>query len=116
MANPNIVNVTNIAAGTAAGEAPTGLTSVLTAASNTVIKVNSIIIANKDGTNDADISVAFYNGSARYLARLITVPASATLVVISKDTALYLTEGTSIQVQSSVSGDLDYVISYETIS
>ena len=121
MANPNIVNVSDIRGKTTAGTLTTANANLLSnsAGSGKVFKINTIIIANVDGTNAADVIIGFDDASAaanHKLASTISVPADSTLVVISKDTALYLEEGDSIQGNASASNDLDYVISYEEIS
>ena len=121
MAAPNIVGVTTITGKTAVQAVSTTATAIVTnsAASNKVFKINSLVVSNVDGTNAADISVDFYDdgtASAFNLANTITVPADATLVVISKDTAIYLEEGDSIRVLASADGDLEAVCSYEEIS
>ena len=121
MANPNIVNVSDIRGKTTGGTLSTSNANLLSnsAGSGKVFKINTIIIANVDGTNAADVTVSFDDASAaanHKLASTISVPADSTLVVISKDTALYLEEGDNIQGSASASNDLDYVISYEEIS
>ena len=79
-----------------------------------------MIIANIDGSNSADITVTLRNaaGSSTYstLASTIAVPNDATLVVISKDTAIYLEEDMSLYVLASAAGDLSATCSYEEIS
>jgi len=64
MANPNLVNVTSIYANSINGDLTTTVTTdLLTCASDKVIKVNSIIIANVDGTNSATVTmgiICFY--------------------------------------------------------
>jgi hypothetical protein len=120
MAAPNIVNVSTITGITTGAALTTTLTTTLlsnSAASNKVFKINSIIVANVDGTNAADVTVDWYNGTTGYkLANTITVPADATLVVVGKDTPIYLQENTSIRGGASANGDLECVISYEEIS
>ena len=59
MANPNIVNVTSILGETVVGALTTTLTTVLltnAASSGKVLKVNSVLISNVDGTNSADVT------------------------------------------------------------
>jgi hypothetical protein len=46
----------------------------------------------------------------------VTVPADATLVVVSKDTTIWLEEDRSIVVTPSASNDLEFVCSYLEIS
>ena len=119
MANPNIVGVTSILGKVQGGEIGTSLTAVLTngSSSNSIYKINSLIVSNVDGTNAADITAAVdVGGFDANIASTITVPADATLVIISKETSIYLEEGDSIKLQASASGDLEYVLSYEIIS
>ena len=123
MANPNIVAVANIYGKTVfdADVAVTASAIVSNAASSgKILKINSLIIANIDGTNAADITATVRNaaGGTTYstLANTISVPADATLVVISKDTSIYLEEDMSIYLASSVAGDLSATCSYDEIS
>ena len=119
MAAPNIVNVTSIFGKTmGASLGTTTTTDILTCAANKVLKVNSIIISNVDGTNSADVTVNFWDSSAaaRYaLASTIAVPADATLVVVGKDNPIYLEESDQIEAGASAVSDLQIIISYEEI-
>lgn len=119
MAAPNIVNVTSIYGKTmGAALGVTLTTNILTCPSNKVLKINSIIVANVDGTNNADASVTFYDSSAAVgyrLASTVTVPADSTLVVLGKDSPIYLEESDEIRAGASASGDLEIVISYEEL-
>jgi len=86
------------------------------AVSNTVFKVNTLSISNIDGTNAADITVdLFRSNTAYHIAKTVSVPADATLLVITKDNQIYLQEGDSIRCTASASGDLEAVCSYEEI-
>ena len=119
MANPNIVNVTDIRGRTAVQDVTTTASAIVTnsSGSNKIFKINSLTIANVDGTNSADITVDVFRSSASYdIAFTIAVPADSTLVVISKDTSIYLEEGDSLRCQASANGDLQAVCSYEEIS
>ena len=119
MAAPNIVNVSNILGKTSALDVTTVATSIVSnsAESGKVFKINSLIVSNIDGTNPADITVEVFRSSISYkLASTITIPADATLVIISKDTGLYLEEGDSIRCFASANGDLQALCSYEEIS
>jgi hypothetical protein len=119
MAAPNIVNVTSIYGKTmGAALSTTVTTSILTCATDKVLKINSIIIANVDGTNNADATVYFYDSSAtaRYaLAFTVTVPADSTLVVLGKDSPIYLEEADRIEAGASAVSDLEIIISYEEL-
>ena len=123
MANPNIVSVASIYGKTVydTDVAATAASLVSNAASSgKILKINSLIIANIDGSSSADITVTLRNaaGSTTYstIAFTVSVPNDATLVVISKDTSIYLMEDMSLYVQASVAGDLSATCSYEEIS
>ena len=120
MAAPNLVNVTSILGKTMGANLGTTVTSdVLTCPSNKVLKINSIIVSNIDGTNSADVSVYFYDNSAtaRYsIATTVAVPADSTLVVIGKDSPIYLEESDQIEAGASATNDLAIIISYEELA
>jgi hypothetical protein len=124
MANPNIVAVTTITGKTTYAALTTTLTTVLlanAASSGKVFKVNTIMVANVDGTSAANVTVgintlAAGNGTTYELANTIAVPADATLSVIDKTNSFYLEEDKSIVGGASANGDLDIVISYEEIN
>ena len=119
MAAPNIVNVVTITGKTNVQQIGTSATAIVenTAASGKVFKINALIVSNVDGTNPADVTVDIFRSSTAYrLASTVTVPADATLVVISKDTAIYLEEGDSLRLTASAASDLEGVCSYEEIS
>ena len=120
MAAPNIVNVTSIF-GKTVYDTYVGTSQSITlqnaASSNKVLKINTILAANRDGTNDADISVFVSTVSSStalfYLAYTITVPADSTLVITSKDTSFYLEEDRAIRAFASNASDISLMISYE---
>lgn len=123
MANPNIVAVANIYGKTAfdADVAVTASAIVTNAASSgKILKINSLIISNIDGTNAADITATIRNaaGGTTYstIASTISVPNDATLVVVSKDSSIYLEEDMSIWLAASAAGDLSATCSYDEIS
>ncbi len=131
MANPNIVAVTSIY-GKTTYFTPSGTTAVVllpnAAASGKVFKINQIVAANVDGTSAANATVSIYTngavaqgsapsgGTAYPIVSTISVPANASLIVADKTTAIYLEEGTSITVTSSVANDIVFSISYEEIT
>ena len=58
MANPNIVNVTSIYGGNAGWNLSASTTAtLLTVASDVIVKINAITCANVDGTNAAALSL-----------------------------------------------------------
>jgi len=83
--------------------------------SNKVLKVNALYVSNVDGTNAADVTVDIVRSGTGYrLASTISVPADATLDIISK--SIYLEEGDTLRLTALVNGDLEAVCSYEEIS
>ncbi len=118
MANPNIVNVVSIYGKTNALAVTTGGDDIVTnsAASNKIYKVNTLIISNVDGVNSADITVEVFKGASGFkIANTVAVPPDASLVVISKDTSIYLEENDKIRCTASAASDLQAVCSWEEI-
>jgi len=128
MANPNIVAVSNILGGNLGWNLSNTLTATLaTVAADKIVKINRITVANVDGTNAADVNLyidglttagatgfAGTGASATvYIAKTVSVPADATLVL--SDTPIYLMEGDVLKGGASASGDLDLFISYEVL-
>jgi hypothetical protein len=128
MANPNIVNVTSILGGNLGFNLSNTLTATLaTVGADKIVKINRITVANVDGSSAADVDL-FVDGlttagatgfagtgadATVYLAKTVSVPADATLVLV--DTPIYLMEGDILKGGASASGDLDLFISYEVI-
>jgi hypothetical protein len=131
MAAPNIASLTTIT-GKTTYFTPTGTTAVVllpnAAASNNVLKINQIVVANIDGTNAVDATVSIYTngavaqgsapsgGTAFPIASTVSVPADASLIVVDKTTGLYLEEGTSISVTSGTASKLTFSVSYEILT
>ena len=131
MANPNIVSVTSIYGGNASWNLSATLTTtLLTVSADVVVKVNSILCANVDGTNAATLNL-YIDGmqsavsgvtitatspatTAVYLAKTVSVPADDILVVIDKP--IYLMEHDILKGGASAASDLDLFISYEVIN
>ena len=118
MAAPNIVNVATITGKSVTGALGTSTATLLqnSASSNKVFKINTILISNVDGTNSATAAISLYDGTDRYIAKGITVPAGATVVLIDKNSSLYLEEDKIIRGDASAASDLEFIISYEEIS
>ena len=125
MANPNIAAVTEIVGNSVSVAIGTGSpdTQVVSNASgsNKVYKINTIMVANIDGSSAADVTVNLYSaaglgGSATAIASTISVPADSTLIVTDKTTSFYLLEDKSIGASASASGDLILTCSWEEIT
>ena len=120
MANPNIAELSTIQGKTAGQAVGTSAAAIVTNSSSSgkIFKINSLVISNVDGTNNADITATVYKNQSTefHLAKTIAVPADATLVLVSKDTSIYLEENDSIRLTASAASDLEAVCSYEEIS
>ena len=123
MANPNIVNATSIIGNSLSVAVATSATQLASnaASSSKVFKINSIVIANIDGTTAADITVNIYSaaalgGTAIAIASTISVPADASLIVTDKTTSFYLLENQSIGAIAGTASDLVATISFEEIT
>jgi hypothetical protein len=124
MAAPNIVNVTTITGKTNVVDLTTTNATLVVenpAASNKVFKINSLIVSNVDGTNAADITISYYSednigGTATQITSTVSVPADASLIVIDKNTYIYLEEDRSIGATAGSASDLKVVCSYEELS
>lgn len=119
MANPNIVNVTSILGKTAVLAVTTTPTNIVTngSGSGTLVKINNLTIANIDGANTANITASIFRSSVEHkFANIISVPAGSSLVILDKNTSIYLEEGDSIRLTASANSDLQAICSYEVIS
>jgi hypothetical protein len=117
MAAPNIVSVTDIRGKSNVSNVSSGGSPIVgnASGSNKVFKVNALMVSNIDSANSILINVNFVRASANYsIARNMTVPYGATIEIISK--SIYLEEGDSIHLQSSVNATAQSVCSYEEIS
>ena len=131
MANPNITAVTSIL-GSTTYYTPSGTSAVVllpnAAASGQVYKINQIVASNVNGSSAVNATVAIYSngavaqgsapagGVAYPIVSTVSVPASASLIVVDKTTAIYLMEGHSISITSGTASGITYTISYEVIT
>ena len=124
MSAPNIVNVTSIIGKTNVVDLTTTNATLVVenaAASNKVLKINSLVVSNVDGTNAADITISLYSednigGTATQIVSTVSVPADASLIVIDKNSFIYLEEDKSIGATAGSASDLKVVCSFEEIS
>ena len=118
MATPNIVNVATINAKNATALLDgTSRTEAIDVPADKIAKINTILVANVDGTNAADITieVSVDNGSNYVkLANTITVPADATLSFL--ENPRYLDDTDLLYFTASAANDLTYFVSYEEIT
>ena len=132
MANPNIVNVTQIYGQTTFLTPANTSNFVLvtnTSGSGNVFKLDQIVAANQTNTA-ANCTVMIYtsggvaagnavvtaSSNAFPIASNISVPAFASLIVMDKTTATYLTEDRAIVVATGTNNAISFSVSYEQIS
>jgi hypothetical protein len=132
MANPNIVNVTQIY-GQTNFLTPANTSSIVlianTSGSGNVFKVNQIVAANITNTA-ANATVCIYTSGAVTSGNAvsvsssncfavtsnISVPAFASLIVVDKTTATYLLEDRAFVVASGTNSAITFSVSYEQLS
>ena len=127
MANPNIVSVTAITAGTLGWNLTATLDSLITPDADYLLKINRIVVANVDGTNGAEVDVAIVTtaqtfpnttvtaaDATTYLAKTIEVPADSSLVIT--DTPIYLRAGDLLKAKAEAVSDLDLTITFELLT
>lgn len=118
MANPNIVNVSTIYGNTAIQTCTTTATNIVAnpSSSNKILKINSLSVANIN-TTSSSVSVEVNQAGANvFIARSVVVPANSALVIIGKDSSIYLLENHSLQITAAANSVMHAVCSYEEIS
>jgi len=125
MANPNLINVSSVLGANAGFNLTnTATATLITVASDKLVKINRITCANVDGTNAATLDL-FVDGMGTgstgvtttgadatvYLAKTVSVPADSTLVVL--DTPIYLMEGDVLKGGANAASDLDLFVSFD---
>lgn len=119
MANPNIVDVTTIYGETDVLNATTANANVVqnAGASGEVYKVNVFSASNLDETYDQDITLELIRDANSYaIANKVTIPYASTIMILTKDTALYLKEGDALSCRASSNANVQVICSYEVIS
>ena len=116
MAQPNIVSVASILGTTQVGDLTTTLTTTLvTAASDKVLKINIFRITNvtdSDATVTLDVEVG---GTHKKIANEVTVPANSVVDIVDKNSSFYLMETDLIRGGASAASTLEYMTSYEIL-
>ena len=124
MANPNLLAATT-AYGTTTYLTPANTTANVllsnAASSGKVLKINQIVAANVNGSAAVNATVSIDNAAAGAgtdfpIISTVSVPATASLIVVDKTTSIYLMENSSIVETSCTSSGITYSISYEEMS
>lgn len=118
MANPNIVNVSTIYGNTGSLAVGTSYANVVQnpSSSNTLYKVNSLILTNAC-TATIYVSLQLNQaGTNTSITANVGAPPNASLVLLGKDTQIYLLENNSLQINASSASYVTAVCSWEQIS
>ena len=125
MAAPNLKSPTTVTGKTTFLTAVTGSTGTVLlsngAGSGKAMKIESLYVANIDGTNAVDVTVEVHSaasggGTGYALCSTVSVPADAALMVVFKEAPVWLEEDRSIVVNPSASNDIEVVCSYTEFS
>ena len=118
MAAPNLLTSTTVTGKTALSQLTTVTANVITnsSASGNVAKLNDVMLSNYTaGVVSANVMI---NRSATiyYVGGTVSIPANSTLVLLGKDTSLYLEEGDVLQANVSANTSVSMSASYELIT
>lgn len=119
MVAPNLNSPTRVVGKTVRLAATTSSQAILSngAATNAALRVVSLVAANIDGANAADITVTMSDGTTSLaIASTISVPADASMIVIGRENIAYLQEGWSLSGLASANGDIVFTCNYEEIT
>ena len=122
MTPPNIVNVTEIYGNTYGAALTTADNFFVNniQSSGKVYKINSLYISNIHGTAAADVNVTLNstyvtNTLNTKIASTISVSADSTLVLVTKDSSIYLLEEGRLNITANLNSYLEAVISWDEI-
>ena len=117
MSNPNIVNVSTIYGKTALAALTTATANVITNASgsNTIVKVEDILLTNYTSSAVGANIVINRSATTYYLGGNVSIPANSTLILLAKDSMVYLEEGDVIQANVTANSSITFTSSYEII-
>lgn len=118
MANPNIVNVTAIYGNTALVNLTTVTSNVLTnnTSSGVVDKLNNILLCNYSNAVVTANVLLNRDSNIFYLGGNVSIPGNSVLVLLAKDSSLYMIEGDVLQANVSANSSVTITASYERIN
>ena len=116
MALPNIVSPTSIALKNFAAVAGTSVSTLVSCGTANSVKVSVVVAANVT-TAASDFTLQFNNGTDTYsIVSSAVVPANASLLPVTRENPVYLTQGCSLEATSGSEGTIHVTGSYEDIS
>jgi hypothetical protein len=120
MAAPNLYNISVVTGKTSAFQVTTARTTMLINPANSglSIKINSLFVTNVSNSNaGGTFTVDFYrNATSTKLANNTTVEPGNTVVVMAKDTSIYLEEGDALGIIGTTNNTMHALLSYEVVA
>ncbi len=112
---PNIVSPASITLKNFAAVAGTSAVTLATCGTSNSIKVSCVVAANVTSSS-SDFTLSFNNGTTSYsIVSGAVVPDNASLLPVTRENPVYLTEGCSLEATTSVEGSIHVTGSYEEI-
>lgn len=121
MTAPNINSLVSIIGFTTyVGVNSTSPVGILTnsAGSNSIYKVNTIRLANRNNGASRDCSITYGSvstASSTYLVQNVTIPSNSSLYVSDKNTFIYMEENTRLVAIAQTANEIDVTVTYERI-
>jgi hypothetical protein len=118
MAAPNLLTSATVTGKTALSQLTTATVNVITnsSSSNTVVKLNDVVLSNYTASVVSANVMINRSGTTYYIGGVVTIPANSTLILLGKDTTLYLEEGDVLQANVSADTSVSMSASYELIA
>ena len=119
MADQNIAKLPSLLANNAKYPGLTdGDLTILTCPSGATVKINSLYVTNNNlcAQSSAITCKVFNLEDSIYIAKDIVVPYQTSIILIDKDTPVYLQEYDSISLSSSLDLALDAMINYDLMN
>lgn len=118
MAAPNLLSTTTVTGKTALATLSTVTSNVITnsASSSTVDKLNNVILSNYTASVVTANIMINRSSTLYYIGGTVSIPANSTLVLLGKDTSIYLEEGDVVQANVSANSSVSFTASYELMS
>lgn len=117
MAAPNIVSPTTITLKQFSTTVGTAAITLVTCATDRAIKLGTLYAANVQGSSPGDITIRVSDGTATHaVCSTVSVPADASVIVVDRNSPIYLEEGDKVEAFASATGTIEIVGSYEEIA
>lgn len=117
MAAPNIKSPTSITLKQLSSTVGTAALTLVTCGADKAIKLSALFAANVQGTSAGDITIRVSDGTSTHaVCSTVSVPADASVLVVDRNSPLYLEEGDSVEAVASATGTIQIVGSYEEIA